>query len=678
MDQIDIAGNIMRMAEERAAAAAAAGPQAHQPTDEERIEAVLSTPLFMQHTPTEREMEENETLAALQSLTFDGLPEEVAENFKNQGNDAFRAGPKSYNDAIAFYTKGIAAKANDDKLNSILYSNRAAVNLELSNFRQVLNDCAAAIKLNPKNVKAFFRSAAALHKLDRIDEGIDCCQKGLELEPKNSQLQNILKSLHNRGAELKAIEEKRSKRFSEKAQQVARVKATLAERGYKMVELPKNRKNTRGDDNSSDDDDADEDDGLTPLGFPHPLAPHQSISLDEATGRLKFPVLFVYPEYSQSDFITDFNEDDAFSDHFQSIFETQAPWDTEHAYKPDTLDLFYETHASAAPGGVTELVSVFRNVTASALPATQQSVAHRYVHTTLGDVLRHPSFQIVDRMCTFLIVMLSLAAALSVLLLLLPLVGWGITTLVAHAGGEQPPLGDIPDTRRESVLLLTAHPDDECLFFAPTIQALAQSSELHVLCLSNGNAEGLGRIREKELLASCKTLGVHPRNVFSINHSLLQDSMTIDWPLDTIIQVVANHISKHNIDAVSDAQSTGLLLAARSHTNHKALYAAMKLAKSSKRITLPVYTLTTISVLRKFSSLIDVCWTSLSFNLAAIINRGNANLSDTPLKRLFVSSPQDYINACTAMFQHSSQLVWFRYLYIVFSRYMIINELQEL
>jgi hypothetical protein len=37
------------------------------------------------------------------------------------------------------------------------------------------------------------------------------------------------------------------------------------------------------------------------------------------------------------------------------------------------------------------------------------------------------------------------------------------------------------------VLLLTAHPDDEVMFFAPTIRGLRSSdSEIKVLCLSNG------------------------------------------------------------------------------------------------------------------------------------------------------------------------------------------------
>jgi hypothetical protein len=99
------------------------------------------------------------------------------------------------------------------------------------------------------------------------------------------------------------------------------------------------------------------------------------------------------------------------------------------------------------------------------------------------------------------------------------------------------------------VLLVTAHPDDEAMFFAPSLAHLAaEGREVSLLCLSNGaaraprraaggssgglarprlgalfcsdaappppppraagDAEGLGRVREKELLAACRVLGV--------------------------------------------------------------------------------------------------------------------------------------------------------------------------
>lgn len=80
-----------------------------------------------------------------------------------------------------------------------------------------------------------------------------------------------------------------------------------------------------------------------------------------------------------------------------------------------------------------------------------------------------------------------------------------------------------------NILVLTAHPDDECMFFAPTILALTGSSTLNEpdapssaleeggieqhrkvfsLCLSSGNADGLGEIRKRELAGSLDVLGI--------------------------------------------------------------------------------------------------------------------------------------------------------------------------
>lgn len=48
-----------------------------------------------------------------------------------------------------------------------------------------------------------------------------------------------------------------------------------------------------------------------------------------------------------------------------------------------------------------------------------------------------------------------------------------------------------------NVLLLTAHPDDECMFFGPTLTSLRALTNvnIHVLCLSTGDyyAEGCYR-----------------------------------------------------------------------------------------------------------------------------------------------------------------------------------------
>lgn len=67
------------------------------------------------------------------------------------------------------------------------------------------------------------------------------------------------------------------------------------------------------------------------------------------------------------------------------------------------------------------------------------------------------------------------------------------------------------------VLLLTAHPDDECLFFSPTLLALAHH-QVYSLTLSTGNADGLGNLRQRELHGSLDVLGVSPDRRWIIDH----------------------------------------------------------------------------------------------------------------------------------------------------------------
>jgi N-acetylglucosaminylphosphatidylinositol deacetylase len=47
------------------------------------------------------------------------------------------------------------------------------------------------------------------------------------------------------------------------------------------------------------------------------------------------------------------------------------------------------------------------------------------------------------------------------------------------------------------------------MFFAPTIRGLLKGGwDVRGLCLSNGNAEGLGKVREGELRDAWEVLGV--------------------------------------------------------------------------------------------------------------------------------------------------------------------------
>jgi hypothetical protein len=68
-----------------------------------------------------------------------------------------------------------------------------------------------------------------------------------------------------------------------------------------------------------------------------------------ANGILQWPVMFLYPEHQQSDFIERFTETDTIADHLATMFDPneQPPyWDAKRQYRPDQLVVFFMTNAS--------------------------------------------------------------------------------------------------------------------------------------------------------------------------------------------------------------------------------------------------------------------------------------------------------------------------------------------
>ncbi|RHZ46535.1 hypothetical protein Glove_615g4 [Diversispora epigaea] len=287
--------------------------------NEEFLKEWNKVPLFMTELPEEEE--ESETLAALQSLMYEGSPEEIADNFKNQGNDCFKN--KKYQDAIIYYTKALEeSKCQDNKILEDCLTNRAAVNLELQNYRKVLTDCAKVIKSNPKNIKAYYRSAKALYELNKIDEAIDCCDHGIKIGSNNTALLKFKESCIKKKEILDTkIRLKKERELKEREEKDALEKA-LKSRKIKM-EITNNIDNN-----------------------------NSSVHLN-SENQLIWPVVFLYPEYKQSDFITEFNEENTFQDHLEIMFgDNSAPWDVSKKYiNIDKLEIYYEYNLEGGGGG---------------------------------------------------------------------------------------------------------------------------------------------------------------------------------------------------------------------------------------------------------------------------------------------------------------------------------------
>jgi N-acetylglucosaminylphosphatidylinositol deacetylase len=92
-------------------------------------------------------------------------------------------------------------------------------------------------------------------------------------------------------------------------------------------------------------------------------------------------------------------------------------------------------------------------------------------------------------------------------------------------------------------VLVIAHPDDESMFFVPTIQCLLrQQQTVWLLCLTNGNYNGLGKVREKELVTAGKVLGVH-KTIIQEN-AWLQDHPTQRWDKVVVAASIQTALTK--------------------------------------------------------------------------------------------------------------------------------------
>ncbi|KAL3800167.1 hypothetical protein HJC23_001088 [Cyclotella cryptica] len=98
------------------------------------------------------------------------------------------------------------------------------------------------------------------------------------------------------------------------------------------------------------------------------------------------------------------------------------------------------------------------------------------------------------------------------------------------AGSDEP-----TDVQRDLWILVTAHPDDESMFFLPTLRNLllpnGNNQCLHILCLCNGAYERSsdGPIRTKELYDACKIIGINSPSVTVINEDSLKDGPNEVW-----------------------------------------------------------------------------------------------------------------------------------------------------
>nr|XP_033771380.1 tetratricopeptide repeat protein 4 isoform X3 [Geotrypetes seraphini] len=288
-------------------------------------------PMFMKKAPSEIDPEKNPDLACLQSLLFEGKsPEEQAKIYKDEGNDYFKE--KEYKKAVVIYTEGLRKQCSDRDLNAILHTNRAAAEFYLGNYHSALNDAIAARKQKQEHLKAIVRGALCHLELKNFTEAIMWCDEGLRIDSKEKKLlETRTKADRLRRTEQRDVRKARVKAKQEQTQREALLQA-IKDRNIKLFQ----QACSGGEEDALD--------GIAELsldGLSSGNATGAKVYLDE-NNNLHWPVLFLYPEYRLTDFISAFHESSRFIDHLVMMFaEDQPPWDVERKYHPNELEALW-------------------------------------------------------------------------------------------------------------------------------------------------------------------------------------------------------------------------------------------------------------------------------------------------------------------------------------------------
>eukprot|EP00127_Corallochytrium_limacisporum_P006133 Clim_evm82s218 gene=Clim_evmTU82s218 len=141
---------------------------------------------------------------------------QYANTLKQRGNECFKRG--MFDEAERLYTEALD-QTQDSPLKSavaVFYANRAMARLRMEKFTVAASDCAEALRLDPKYIKAWQRHATAKEKLGDIPAAVQSWRKVLVLEPANINAKRAVERLRggsSKGTENEVISEEEVERI---------------------------------------------------------------------------------------------------------------------------------------------------------------------------------------------------------------------------------------------------------------------------------------------------------------------------------------------------------------------------------------------------------------------------------------------------------------------------------
>lgn len=293
-------------------------------------------------------------------------------------------------------------------------------------------------------------------------------------------------------------------------------------------------------------------------------------------------------------------------------------------------------------------------------------------------------------------------------------------------------------------LLIIAHPDDESMFFLPTLYNLLQidNCEIHILCLSNGNYDKLGKLREAELLAAARIISEAGRarargkgdttTCGGLQVKIIENDGLLDgpnkWTSGSVSCVVKEYISSlssrpcdiklakstklnENDDVVTSITDITLITfdqgGVSGHCNHVDTYKgvmdyinALKVKSgngkvpSCQRKVKELWVLKSIyNPVAKYIPVVDILlilWIWICRHVRLLCYSRRVTFESKDPNRMFGFEKIGFATETTnnlsfrmfhpslirrAMSAHQSQFVWYRKLFILFSRYSYVNDI---
>jgi len=302
------------------------------------MEEFENHPLFMDpnHLYTQDEIDDNEFLQQMQAMKYnnDGdTLDEKAEAYKSDGTFHFKC--KLYKKACLAYSKAITINPPDQQLLGQCYNNRAAAHFFRGNMRQAIQDSGMAIKIDRNYFKAWLRIFQACEKLDRFKEGLEMVNKAFELTSDRSKEMNekfiqFREKFTKKSKEIEKLERKQKREDAIKKAQEKKLVDSIIASGV-TLDIPE-------EDKKQDDYNEESANVVKAIETNHPSGCRVHLS----GGILTWPVTFVYPEHTTSDFIEKFAENVTIYEMISLMFEERPTWDNEGKYTVDNVNIWTE------------------------------------------------------------------------------------------------------------------------------------------------------------------------------------------------------------------------------------------------------------------------------------------------------------------------------------------------